>query len=149
MHDLVELERGLTIVAERFLDDDACPPGPAAQPMVPDRFHDRLVGGGRGREVEQPVRVRSEREVELIERASQIFVAGVIGGRHEMQMLREAAPDLLVQGSRPAVLRDRAVKLLSVLLVAHWFPGGTDNGECGRKEALEREVVERGYELAL
>jgi hypothetical protein len=66
-----------------------------------------------------------------------------------MQMLREATPDLFVQGPRPAVLRDRAMELLSVLLVGQRLPRGTDDGERGRKEALEREVVERRYELAL
>jgi hypothetical protein len=46
-------------------------------------------------------------------------------------------------------LRDRAVELLPVLLVGQRLPRGTDDGERGWKEALEREVVERGYELAL
>jgi hypothetical protein len=35
------------------------------------------------------------------------------------------------------------------LLVGQRLPRRTDDGERGWKEALEREVVERGYELAL
>src|SRR6266550_3823206 len=66
-----------------------------------------------------------------------------------MQVLREAAPDLFVQGSRAAVLTDRLVQLLAVLLVAQWLPRGTDDGERRRQEPLQSEVVERGDELAL
>ena len=66
-----------------------------------------------------------------------------------MKMLREAVPDLVVQRLRPAVLRDRPVELLAVLLVAQGLPRRTDDGECRGEQALEREVVQRGDELAL
>ena len=70
VHHLVERERRLAIVAERFLDDDARPSGLAPQAMLADRLDDRLVSGRWSREVEEPVRVRTEREVELVKRAS-------------------------------------------------------------------------------
>jgi len=149
VYDLVEGERRVAVVAERFFDDDPRPPGLAAQAMLADRLDDRLVGGRRRREIEEPVRVRAEREVELVEGAAQLFVAGVVRRRDEVQVLRKAAPDLLVQRLRPAVLRDRPVQLLAVLLVAQRLTRGTDDGECRWKEALQREVVERGDELSL
>jgi hypothetical protein len=149
VHDLVEGERRLAVVAERFLDDDPGPSALAAQAMLADRFDDGLVGGGRRREIEEPVRVRAEREVELVEGAAQLFVPGLVRRRDEVQVLREAAPDLLVQRLRPAVLRDRLVQLVAVLLVGQRLPRGADDGERRRQETLQREVVERGNELSL
>jgi hypothetical protein len=93
--------------------------------------------------------VRAEREVELVESAAQLFVAGVVWRRDEVQVLREAAPDLLVQRLRPAVLRDRFMQLVAVLLMAQWLARGADDGERRRKETLQREVVERWDELSL
>jgi hypothetical protein len=147
--DLVERERRLAVVAERFFDDDPRPSGLAAQAVLADRLDDGLVCGRRRREVEEPVRVRAEREVELVERAAQLFVAGLVRRRDEVQVLGEAAPDLLVQWPGPAVLRDRLVQLLAVLIVGQRLPRGTDDGERRGKEALQREVVERRDELAL
>jgi len=149
VHDLVEGERRLAVVAERFFDDDPRPSGLTAQAMLTDRLDDGLVCGRRRRKIEEPVRVRAEREVELVEGAAQVFVAGVVRRRDEVQVLREAAPDLLVQRLRAAVLRDRLVQLVAVLLVAQRLTRGTDDGERCRKEALQREVVERGDELSL
>jgi hypothetical protein len=117
--------------------------------MLADGFDDRLVGGRRRREVEEPVRVGAEREIELVERASKLFIPGIVRRRDEMKMLREAAPDLLVQWLRPAVLRDRLVELLAVFLVAQRLPRRPDDGERRGEQPLQREVVERGNELAL
>jgi hypothetical protein len=125
----VELEGRLAVVAERFLDDDARPSRLAPQAVLADRLDDRLVGGRWCREIEEPVRVRAEREVELIERPAKLLVPCVVRRRDEMKMLGEAAPDLFVQGLRAAVLRDRRVELLAVLLVAQRLPRGTDDGE--------------------
>jgi len=136
-------------VAERFLDDDPCPPGLAAQAMLADRLDDGLVGGRRRREIEEPVGVRAEREVELVKGATQIFVTSVVRRRDEVQVLGEAAPDLFVQGLRPAVLRDRLVQLPAVLLVAQRLTRRADNGEGRREETLQSQVVERGNELSL
>jgi len=149
VHDLVEGERRLAVVAERFFDDDPGPSALAAQAMLADRFDDGLVGGGRRREIEEPVRMRAKREVELVEGAAQLFVPGLVRSRDEVQVLREAAPDLLVQRLRPAVLRDRLVQLVAVLLVGQRLPRGADDGERRRQETLQREVVERGNELSL
>jgi hypothetical protein len=74
--------------------------------------------------------VGAEREIELLERATKLFVSGIVSRRDEMKMLREAMPDLLVQWLRPAVLRDRPVELLAVLLVAQGLPRRTDDGKC-------------------
>jgi len=149
VHDLVELERRLAVVAERFLDDDARPSGLASEAVFADRFDDRLVRGRRRREIEEPVRVCAEGEIELVERAPELFVSGVVRRRDEVKMLSEAAPDLLVERSRPAVLRDRAMQLLAVLLVAQRLAGGTDDGERGGEQTLEREVVKGRNELPL
>jgi hypothetical protein len=149
VHDLVERERGVAVVAERFLDDDARPSGLAPQVVLADGLDDLLVRGGRGREVEEPVRVGAEREIELVERASKLVVSGIVCRRDEMEVLREAAPDLLVQWLRSAVLRDRAVELLAVLLVAQRLPRCSDDSERRREQPLERKVVERWDELAL
>jgi hypothetical protein len=149
VHDLVELKRRLAVVAERFLDDDARPSGLASEVVFADRFDDRLVCGRRRREIEEPVRVCAEGEIELVERAPELFVSGVVRRRDEVKMLSEAAPDLLVERSRPAVLRDRAMELLAVLLVAQRLAGGTDDGERGGEQPLEREVVQGGNELPL
>ena len=146
---LVERPRRLAVVAKRLLDDDARPAGLTSQTVLGYRLDDRLVSGGRRREVEETVRVCAQREVELIQRASERLVSGVVRGRDEMQMLGEAAPDLLVQWPRPAVLRDGGVELLAILLVAHRLARGADDGKRRRQEALQREVVERGDELAL
>jgi hypothetical protein len=91
----------------------------------------------------------AEREVELVEGAPELLVSGVVGRRDEVKMLREAAPDLLVERLRPAVLRDRGVELLPVLLVAQRFSRRTDDRERRREQPLEREVIERRNELAL
>jgi hypothetical protein len=93
--------------------------------------------------------VGAEREIELVERATKLFIPGIVRRRDEMKMLREAVPDLLVQWLRPAVLRDRPVELLPVLLVAQRLPRRTDDGKCRWEQPLEREVVQRGDELAL
>jgi hypothetical protein len=146
---LVERERRLAVVAEGFLDDDARPSGLASQAMLADRLDDRLVGRRRRREVEEPVRVRAESEVELVERPPELFVSGVVRRRDEVEMLREAAPDLFVQRFRPAVLRDRRVELLAILLVGQQRPRRPYDGERRGEQPLEREVVERGDELAL
>jgi len=149
VHDLVEGERRLAVVAEWFFDDDPGPSALAPQAMVADRLDDGLVRGGRRREIEEPVRVRAKREVELIEGAAQLFVPGLVRSSDEVQVLREAAPDLLVQRLRPAVLRDRLVQLVAVLLVGQRLPRGADDGERRWQETLQREVVERGNELSL
>jgi hypothetical protein len=91
----------------------------------------------------------AKREVELVERPPKVFVPGVIRRRYEMKMLGEAAPDLLVQWLRSAVLGDRPMQLLAVLLVAHRLARGSDDGERRREQPLERQVVERRDELAL
>jgi hypothetical protein len=149
VHDLVERESGLAIVAERLLDDDPRPSGVAPQPMLGDGFDDWFVSRWRSREVEEPVRVGAEREVELVERAPEVFVSGIVRRRDEMEMLGEAAPDLLVEWLRSAVLRDRTVQLLAVLLVAQRLPPRSDDGERRREQPLVRKVVERRDELAL
>jgi hypothetical protein len=41
------------------------------------------------------------------------------------------------------------VEFLAILLVAQRLARGTDDGECRGQQSLEREVVERGNELAL
>jgi hypothetical protein len=93
--------------------------------------------------------MRAEREVELIERASKVFVPGVVRCRDVMKVLGEAAPDLVVERPRPAVLGDRPVQLLAILLVTHRLSRRAHDGERRGKQPLQREVVERGDELAL
>src|SRR5438067_6309906 len=149
VHDLVELERRRAVVAERLLDHDARPSGLTTKAVLADRLDDRLVRGGRSREIEEPVGMSAEREVKLVECPPQLLVPGIVRGRDKMQMLREASPHLLVQRLRPAVLRDGGVQLLAVFLVRQRFSRGADDRERRREKALEREVVERGDELAL
>jgi hypothetical protein len=95
------------------------------------------------------MRAHPEREVELIERAAELFVTGVVRRRHEVEMLGEAAPDFLVQRFRPAVIRDRRTQLLAILLVAQGLSRRADDRERRGEQALQSEVVERGDELAL
>src|SRR5213080_2603725 len=101
------------------------------------RLDDRLVRGGRSREIEEPVGMSAEREVELVECPPQLLVPGIVRGRDKMQMLREASPHLLVQRLRPAVLRDGGVQLLAVFLVRQRFSRGADDRERRREKALE------------
>jgi len=145
----VECQGRLAVVAERFLDDDARPSGLAPQAVLADRLDDRLVGGRRRGEVEEAVRVRAESEVELVERPSELLVSGVVRRGDEMEVLREATPDLFVQRFRSAVLRDRRVELFAILLVAQRRSPRADDGECRGEQPLERQVIERGDELAL
>src|SRR5438477_536488 len=137
----------LTFSSRTALSSNAA--GGSIEAVLADRFDDRLVRGRWCREIEEPVGVRAKREVELLERASKLFIAGIVRGRDEMQVFGEAPPDLLVQGPRPAVLRHGFVQLLAILLVAQGLACGAHDGERRGEQPLQREVVQRRDELAL
>src|SRR5207245_4917931 len=75
---LVERPCRLAVVAVRLLDDDARPARLTSETVLADRLDDRLVGGRRCREVEETVGVCAERKVELVERAPELLVSGVV-----------------------------------------------------------------------
>src|SRR5207237_3327574 len=144
-----ELSCRLTVAPERLLDDDARPSGPAAKAMDADGFHDRRVRSRRRREIEQPIRVGAELDVEMVEALAESVVAMIVRGRDEEEVLGEGLPHLLVQRFGPAVLADRVVELRAVLIVGQRLARRADDREAARKEALQREAVERGHQLAL
>src|SRR2546428_651151 len=79
------------VVTERLLDHHTRP-ARAAQAVLPDGADDPRVGGGRRREIEEAVAVRPELRVDPRKRFRQAVVAGVVGGRDEVDVLREARP---------------------------------------------------------
>ena len=139
VHHLVERERGRAVVAERLLDDDAGPPGPASQTVLADRPDDRLVCRRRRGEVEEPVRVRPEGEVELVERAPKSSAASSgVARRERSAKLRQTSSFRVCPASdrrRSAAPRDYC-SWLALRACPH--------RERRRQEALQREVVERG-----
>ena len=149
MDELGERARRLAIVAEGLLDDDPRPAGPPTEAMSSDRLHDGLVRAGRGCQVEEPVRVRPELGVQLVEAAGELVVPALVRRRDEEHMVGEALPHLLVDRLRAAVLAHRPVQLLAELVVGERLPRGADDREAAGEQALKREVVEGGHELAL
>src|SRR5439155_2208895 len=116
--------------------------------MRADRLHDRLVRGRRRREIEEAVRVRPEVLVEAVETLAEGVVAALVRSPDEIQMFGEAAPDLLVQRLRAAVLADGRVQLVAVSLVGERLARRTDDRERRRQQPLQGEGVERGHQLA-
>src|SRR5438067_317739 len=78
-----------------------------------------------------------------------LSVSTVVRRRDEEHMVGEALPHLLVDRLRPAVLAHRPVQLLAELVVGERLPRGADDREAAGEQALKREVVEGGHELAL
>ena len=149
VHDLRELHRGRKVPAERLLDDDPRPTRLAPEAMRADGLDDRRIGRRRRREVEEPVRVRAELSVDVVEPPPQVVVRRLVRRRDEVDVLGEALPDLFVQRLRPRMPRDRVAELRAEAVVGHRLARRADDGERGREETLEREVVQGGKELAL
>src|SRR5207248_2043242 len=96
----IERQRGLQIMAERLLDDDARPARPTAtvssrQAGCAQVVGNRPVKAGRRRQVEDVVSPRAALAIELLEQLRQPLVAvGVVElGLVVEQPLRERLPD--------------------------------------------------------
>ena len=146
--DLVQVLRGLEVVAERLLDDHARPAlGRAALAHLDD---DRLDRRGRHGQVVDAVGGRAELLVELVQALHDVLLAALVGevGRHVADRLGELVPDVLAELVARVVL-DRLLHLLPELLVAHLGARNADDAELRRQQVAERERVERREELAL
>ena len=92
----VQPASGIEVVTEGLLHHD---PGPApfrpGEPAVSEELHDRRIGFGRGRQVEDPVAVRRPPALDLLERGFQFLVE--VPDRRSLPRCIEWSP-----GDRPA-----------------------------------------------
>ena len=147
VHDPGELHRRGQVATEWLLHDDARP-ARATQLVLADGAHDRRVCLRRRGEVEEAIAVRASLDVDAVQRRAECVVARVVRRRDEAHVARERAPHLLVDRFRPAELRDRVVQLPAERVVALRAARRANDGERRGEEPLQREVVERGQQLA-
>ena len=147
---LVELLRGLQVVAERLLDDHPTPRAVASvgEPVLLELPDDVTEELRRDRQVERVVAAGAALLVELLDGALELperLVVGEVAG-HEPDTLGELLPDLLAELG-PGVLLDRVVHDLREVLVGPVTPGEPDQAEAGRQQPAVRQVVDRRHHL--
>ena len=147
---LVELARGLEVVAERLLDHDASPlVGPLlGETVLLELTDDVAEEARRDREVERHVAAGAAQLVELLDGAAELLEGVVVVevAGHEAEALGQLLPHLLAE-RRTRVLLDRVVHDLREVLVRPVAPGEADEAEAGRQQAAVGEVVDRRHDL--
>ncbi len=156
----VELAGAGEVRAERLLDDDARPAALRARLALtagrretgrPEVADDLGVEVRRHREIEEPVPGGAAVPIDPLEELGELLVRRCVV---ELALVihdaaDERLPDRVLRGPVAAVGVNALAQVLAELLVAEGPARETHDGELGRQEAAQLEVVERGSELAL
>ena len=150
VHDPVELNRALEVVAERLLDDHPAPLvtvlcGQTGAGELLEHHRERARRDG---QVEGVVAAGTADPVQVADGLREL-VEGVVvveAARHEPDALRQLVPDVLAE-RRPRVLLDGLVDHVAEVLVRPVAPGEAGERETGRQQTAVGQVVDRRHEL--
>ncbi len=150
----VELLRGIAVVAERLLDDDA-PPARVVplvvQPHAPELRHDlgelRWLRG----EVEEPIAARAPVLVDRVQARHQLIEAGRLVEVEALveDPLGERPPVLGLERQDARVLLQRGLDLRSVVVLVEGPPADPKDDELVGQQVGPPQLVERGHDLAM
>jgi hypothetical protein len=151
MQLIAERAGAFEIVAEGLLNDDATPAVTLGESGGADALGGGSILAGLRGEIEQNVAAGVARLFDFVQAGGELLVRlGVVHvAGHVEEALREAGPDVVIEGGILQEFADGFAHLLAKLVVGHGGAGDADDGESGREPALIHEAIEGGQELAL